>query len=52
VLLPDDVRKQLDLEHGGGVSFIPNEESGRFELWTTDEVEDRIIGGNGSGDNA
>lgn len=44
VLLPDDVRQKLKLEQGGGVSFIPSKETGRYELWTTDEVEERLAG--------
>jgi hypothetical protein len=39
VQLPNDVRQQLNVEHGGGVSFIPNKESNHFEIWTLDEVE-------------
>jgi len=44
VRLPDDVRQKLHLEQGGGVSLIPNEQTGRYELWTTDEVEDWLAG--------
>ncbi|MBU0495082.1 MAG: AAA family ATPase [Chloroflexi bacterium] len=44
VRLPDDVRQKLHLEQGGGVSLIPNKQTGRYELWTTDEVEDRLVG--------
>lgn len=44
ILLPDDVRRKLKLEHGGGVSFIPNKQTGRFELWTTDEIEEWLAG--------
>lgn len=44
VMLPEDVRKTLKVESGGGVSFIPDKETGRFEIWTTDEVERRLAG--------
>ncbi len=44
VQLPNDVRQQLNVEHGGGVSFIPNKESKHFEIWTLDEVEQWFAG--------
>ncbi len=47
VMLPENVRKALRVEHGGGVSFIPNKETGRLEMWTTDQVERWLIGDDG-----
>jgi ABC-type cobalamin/Fe3+-siderophores transport system ATPase subunit len=52
VLLPDDVRQQLKVEQGGGVSFVPNQETGRFEIWTTDEVERWLTGDDRDADDA
>jgi hypothetical protein len=46
VMLPQDVRRALKIEGGGGVSFIPNKESGRLEIWTTDEIEQWWVGVN------
>ncbi len=47
VKLPEDVRQTLGVQSGGGVSFIPNKETGRFEIWTTDEVEEWLTGEGG-----
>ncbi len=47
VMLPENVRKALRVEHGGGVSFIPNKETGRLEMWTTDQVERWLTGDDG-----
>ncbi|MEW5986017.1 MAG: ATP-binding protein [Chloroflexota bacterium] len=44
VLLPEDVRQKLKLEGGGGIGYIFNKETGRFELWTTDEIEQLLFG--------
>jgi hypothetical protein len=52
VLLPDDVRQRLKIEQGGGVSFILNQETGRFEMWTTDQVERWLTGDDGDADDA
>ena len=46
VMLPEDVRQALKVDRGGGVSFIPNAESGRFEIWTTDELDHWWTGDN------
>ncbi len=46
VLLPEQVRQHLKLQHGGGLNFIPNKETGRFELWTTDELDQWWSGDN------
>lgn len=43
VLLPEQLRKKLNLQQGG-ISFIPNDETGRFELWTTDELDEWFSG--------
>jgi ABC-type iron transport system FetAB ATPase subunit len=50
VMLPEDVRQTLGVGQGGGVSFIPNKDTNRFELWTTDEVERWLAGDSGDGD--
>jgi bifunctional DNA-binding transcriptional regulator/antitoxin component of YhaV-PrlF toxin-antitoxin module len=44
VMLPEDVREALDVENGGGVSFIPNRETDRFEIWCLDDVEQQLFG--------
>jgi len=44
VLLPEDVRRRLKVEQGGGVSFIPNKQTGRFEIWSTAQVEEWLTG--------
>ncbi len=38
VLLPEDVRKQLKLDHLDILYFVPNPETGRVELWRGDEI--------------
>ena len=45
-MLPEDVRQALKVDRDGGVSFIPNAESGRFEIWTTDELDHWWTGDN------
>ena len=52
VMLPEEARKALKVEHGGGVSFIPNKETGRIEVWTVDEVERWLTGDDGHDDGA
>jgi len=39
LLLPEMVRQKLSLQQGGGVSFMPNKNTGRFELWTMEELD-------------
>lgn len=46
VLLPENVRQLLKLEHGGGINFILNEATGRFEIWTTDQLDQWWSGDN------
>jgi len=50
VMLPEDVRQLLKVERGGGLSFIPNKETGRFEIWTTDDLDQWWTGGNARDD--
>ena len=50
VMLPEDVRQALRVERGGGVSFIHNEDTSRFEMWTIEDVEQQLFGGDGDGD--
>ncbi len=50
VMLPEEARRALKVEHGGGVSFIPSKETGRIEVWTVDEVERQLTGDDGHGD--
>jgi hypothetical protein len=50
VMLPEDVRRALKVEHGGGVNFIPNRETGRFEMWTVDEIDRWLTGDDGDDD--
>jgi len=50
VMLPEDVRQSLKVERGGGLSFIPNKETGRFEIWTTDDLDQWWTGGNARDD--
>jgi len=50
VMLPEDVRQALKVERGGGLSFILNKETGRFEIWTTDDLDQWWIGGNARDD--
>lgn len=38
VLLPEDVRERLHLDHLDILYFIPNPDTGRVELWTGDEI--------------
>jgi ABC-type branched-subunit amino acid transport system ATPase component len=52
VMLPEDIRQKLNIEHGGGVSFIPNKETGRFEIWTTDELDAWLTGSKKNSDDA
>jgi bifunctional DNA-binding transcriptional regulator/antitoxin component of YhaV-PrlF toxin-antitoxin module len=52
VMLPEDVRESLGVEDGGGVSFIPNKESGRFEIWRLEDVERRLFGASDEADGA
>jgi bifunctional DNA-binding transcriptional regulator/antitoxin component of YhaV-PrlF toxin-antitoxin module len=52
VLLPKDVRQQLKVEQGGDVGFIPNKETGRFEIWTTDQIEQWLSGDDADADDA
>jgi hypothetical protein len=52
VLLPKDVRQQLKVEQGGGVGFIPNKQTGRFEIWTTDQIEQWLSGDDADADDA
>jgi hypothetical protein len=44
VMLPEKVRQELNLEQGGGISFLPNKETGRFEIWTTGELDTWLTG--------
>jgi ABC-type transport system involved in cytochrome c biogenesis ATPase subunit len=39
LLLPEIIRNKLSLQQGGGVSFMPNKNTGRFELWTMEELD-------------
>jgi len=39
LLLPEKVRDGLNLRGGGGLSFIRNKETGRYEVWTTEELD-------------
>jgi len=41
VRLPDSVIAELGLETGGGVTFIKNKD-GKFEIWTTADVEEYL----------
>lgn len=45
VLLPDRVRDTLALRDGGGITFMRNKKSGRFEVWTTDQLDEWFSGG-------
>jgi hypothetical protein len=49
VLLPEGMRKALGIRQGGGLSFVLNKETGRYEIWTTDEVEQWFAGDDDDG---
>jgi len=40
VLLPEDVRQKLGLEHGGGVVFVREKDAGHYRMLTDDQYQD------------
>jgi hypothetical protein len=40
VLVPEDVRQKLGLEHGGGVVFVREKDAGHYRMLTDDQYQD------------
>ena len=40
LLLPEDVRQKLGLEHGGGVVFVREKDAGHYRMLTDDQYQD------------